>query len=492
MAAQRLGNPEMYVTLVLFLAQILTLFFALLSSFTAMFGRKDHELLSSLPIPRRHIYLSSVLTVYASGCLTSALVLIPSIVIYGIGQGFTAQMLIMMIPAVFLAPILPVCLAYGVTLALMRLLMRFPFKEQAATVLGILLTVGYMIFNMSFSSKLGEWLSTLDLSGLLADRTGWFGYLLAYIPGIRLTGLTLVGSWSECLLAFALMTVISAALLVLMYFLGSRSFFAVRSGLSNHAGTKAGRVRYASSHPFMAYVKREFVTLVRCPVYVLNGLIGIIMGPVLLLMIFLNNREAGSDLLAMMPGNSTALTLISLAIVYGILQFAVATVATVPSSSYSREGLARWVTQVAPVSVKTDYMGRAIASLILFWLGDLLTWGMGWIVFRFPLFEGLVFLVAALFSAVPSVLFSLMIDCVRPMLSWEKEAQAVKQNINTFFAILLAWVVGILCCVPTVLALTGMISLRFCLMLTLIVPILLAAISVVMILILLNRRIVKL
>ena len=486
------GSAEHYVTLALFMTQILVLFFALISSFTVMFGRKDHELLSALPIPKRYIYMSTVLHVYASGVLSAALVLIPSMIIYGIGQGFSLQMALMLVPAIVLVPILPVCLAYLFVLLFMRLIAFCPFKEQLATVFGIAFILGYMLFNYSFSAQFGAWFSALDFGALFTD-SGWFSTLMNILPGIFLARNTLIGNASEALLSFAMLLVVSSVLFVIMYRVGGKSFFAVRASLTSYAARKMLRVRYKASKPFVAYIKKEFRGLMRSPIYVMNGLLGVMMGPVMLLCF-----TVGGDLSAMRvigpvlyaeTGEAKWL-MIPVLLVLGISYFVSATIAMVPASSYSREGLSRWVTQVVPVSAKDDFMGRMVASLLLFWCGNLFTWGTGWVLFRFSLFEGIFYLIPLLVTSVPCVWISLYIDYKRPKLVWEKEAQAMKQNVNTLFGMLSSWFIAILSMLPLGLYMFDCLNKALCLVLTFAVPVVPAAVSVSVILNKLNRRIV--
>ncbi len=484
------GSPETYISLVLLLGQVLILFFALLSSFTAMFGRKDHEFLSSLPIPKRYVYMSTVLHIYASGVLSAAMILIPSVIIYGIGQGFSLQIILMAIPAVFLMPVLPVCIAFAFVLLIMRLVVYCPFKEQLATIFGIVFLIGYMFFNLSFSSEFGAWIASMDF-GALFENSGWFSDLLRILPGVYLTRLTLVGSTLEALLAFLSIFFFSVFLFMGMYFLGAKSFFAVRAALTMHGHRKRAKLRHKESKPFWAYVKKEYRGILRCSVYVLNGLLGIILGPIMVIVMMSDNGIDSAGLVGgVLAGKNERFFLIPVLMILGLAHFIESTIATVPASSYSREGLSRWVTQVAPISDKTDFLGRALASIVLFWLSDLLIWGLGWYYFRFSLFDGLFFMVALLISAIPCVFIALFLDYKRPKLVWEKEAQAMKQNVNTLIGMLLSWFISILCLIPLVLYILDYLSKTFCLILTLAVPAFLAIASVSVILNKLNRRIV--
>lgn len=486
------GSAEHYITLVLFMTQCLVLFFALLSSFTVMFGRKDHEMLSALPIPKRYVYMSSVLQVYGSGIISAALVLIPSLVIYGIGQGFSLQMVLMAIPAIFFAPILPVCIAYAFVLLLMRLIALCPFREQLATVFGLIFVVGYMIFNYSFSAKFGVWFSSLDFAALF-ERAGWFSVLVKILPGVYLTRVTMLGSFMDSLLAFCLLFIISGGLLFGMYWVGGKSFFAVRAGMNVYAGRRQASNRYKESNPFFAYIKKEYRGLLRSPIYVMNGLIGVVIGPIMLLCITANEGISSLSTIGEVMYNETGAEkwrMLPILIVLGIAIFAISTISVVPGSSYSREGLSRWVTQVAPVSGKTDFVARAIASLVLFWIGDLLMWIVGWSVLRFSLFNGLFYFVPLALSAVPCVFLSLYVDFKHPKLVWEREAQAMKQNANTMIALLLSWVTCILCILPIGLYMFDYLNKKVCLILTLAVPVLLAVACVGIIVNKLNRRIV--
>ena len=278
-----------------------------------------------------------------------------------------------------------------------------------------------------------------------------------------------------------------------MYWVGGKSFFAVRAGMNVYAGRRQASNRYKESKPFFAYIKKEYRGLLRSPIYVMNGLIGVVIGPIMLLCITANEGISSLSTIGEVMYNETGAEkwrMLPILMVLGIAFFAISTISVVPGSSYSREGLSRWVTQVAPISGKTDFVARAIASLVLFWIGDLLMWIVGWSVLRFSLFNGLFYFVPLALSAVPCVFLSLYVDFKHPKLVWEREAQAMKQNANTMIALLLSWVTCILCILPIGLYMLDYLSKKVCLILTLAVPVLLAVACVGIIVNKLNRRIV--
>lgn len=484
------GAPEIYILLVLFLNQILILFFSLISSFTAMFGRKDHELLSSLPIPKRYIYMSSVLHVYGSGILSAAFVLIPSIVIYSVGQGFSLQMTLMAIPAIVLSPVLPTCIAFAFVLLIMRVIAYCPFKEQLATVFGIAFMIAYMVFNLSFSEQFGAWIASLNFVELF-EHSGWFSTLIQILPGVHLTQITLMESPAYALLALLGTFLISGLLLIGMYFVGGKSFFAVRTSLSMHASRKKAKMTYKTSKPFWAYMLKEYRGILRSPVYIMNGLLGIVLGPIMFIYMMSGEGISSSSMIGEMQAMDIAwIRILFPLIVLSVAHFMAATVAVIPATSYSREGKSRWVTQVAPVSVTMDFAGRVLASLVLVWLSDLLSFVCGWYCFRLSLLSGIFYLLSLLIAAVPSVVIALYVDYKRPKLDWEKEAQAMKQNTNALIGMGVSFLISILCLLPMILCILGYLNVTICLILTLAVPVLLAVISVSIILNKLNRRIV--
>ena len=78
-----------YFTLASLISAALCLFGSIFATKTQIFDSKDNELLLSMPIPPKYIFISRILVLLFVNYLLEAIVMLPAMVVYGIIVGYT-------------------------------------------------------------------------------------------------------------------------------------------------------------------------------------------------------------------------------------------------------------------------------------------------------------------------------------------------------------------------------------------------------------------
>ena len=183
-----------------------------------------------------------------------------------------------------------------------------------------------------------------------------------------------------------------------------------------------------------AILLREWKLMNRTPIFLLNGILSVILIPVILYLMF--RSGAGSASLAFLKvlgsGNRTVEILFAAAffVACGCLN-------GTASSTFSREGRNFWISKVIPVAPRRQVAGKFLHSYLVAVLGvlggalaALLALGLGW---KSVLPAALLALVAAAFLTA----VNMAVDLARPLLTWKSPQRAIKQNLNVLLAMAL-------------------------------------------------------
>jgi len=260
-------------------------------------------------------------------------------------------------------------------------------------------------------------------------------------PCIWASRLLAAGTSARGLGYLALFVGASAGVLLLLLWAAEKLFYRGLIGLAEMAVRRkklsatalAGRLQNRRG-AWRAILQREWKLMNRTPIFLLNGILSVVLVPVMLFVMV--RSDAGSMSLAFVKllgsGDRTAEILFSAAffIACGCLN-------GTASSTFSREGRNFWISKVIPVAPARQVAGKFLHSYLVAALGTLggalaarLALGLGW-----P-------------SVLPAALLALMagafltavnmgVDLARPLLTWTNPQRAIKQNLNVVLAMAL-------------------------------------------------------
>lgn len=435
---QPMGQEAALLTLAILVGQILILVFGLFYVLSAFYFSRDLEFLVSLPARPYEVIAAKFGVILVNEYLTITLVVGPAFIVYGIMAGKSLAYWPLAALVFLLLPVIPLALSGLLVMGMMRLV-NVSRKKDFFILVGSLALMAAVIF--------------LQL-GLAGNRTPEEMIKLITGPGglVRLVGDKFPPCiWAARLLAagfsarglgyLALFGGASAGVLLLLLWAAEKLFYRGLIGLAEMATRRkklsaaalAGRLA-TSRGAWRAILLREWKLMNRTPIFLLNGILSVVLVPVMVF--FMARSDAGSASMALLQllgsGDLTAMTLFAAAffVACGCLN-------GTASSTFSREGFNFWLSKVIPVAPARQVAGKFLHSYLIAVLGTLagaltarLALGMGWEIV----------LPACLLSLPAGALLTTLnmaIDLARPLLTWTNPQRAIKQNLNVVLAMAL-------------------------------------------------------
>jgi ABC-2 type transport system permease protein len=201
-----------------------------------------------------------------------------------------------------------------------------------------------------------------------------------------------------------------------------------------------------SSSPLKALFIREWKEVLRVPSYALNGLIGIVMMPIMMVALFLG-MKGSSELTTLLGGLLRSAGGVNVTLFAAAAMAAVSTINMAGATAISREGKHLALTRIIPIPYATQILAKQLFGFSINFL-TCLTTAIALIVL-IP--SQTIYILAAL---VMGLLFgyacngmSLALDASHPKLNWRNETEAIKQNamalLSMFLGVAVAGLLGV-------------------------------------------------
>lgn len=438
---ESLGQPEMVLTVAFVVGQFLVLMFGIFYIMGAFYFSKDLDILIPLPLKPYEVLGSKFLVVMLNEYLTLLPILLPAVIIYGAGMGKGILYWLKALVLVLLSPVIPLIAGGLFTIILMRFVNVRKSKDLLA-IIGGLLGISFGLGINFFAQKIPEGNEQEFLNGLLNVQAGLVKAIGDKFPPALWATFGMAREDAVGLSYFALFIAVSILLFGVLLWLGNRIFY--KSLLAGQEISRRRKVltgeemnrRYGKSlNPVSAIFRREWRLLLRTPVYVLNGLTGAVIGPLMLffMVLFKGNNEQSRLITAFLqdPENILLISLIGL----GIILFS-AGMNIVASTAVSREGQTFWIAKMIPVSPRLQVLAKFWNAFSVSAISMLITVVLLGVTVKFSVLRLAALLVLGSIGSALLLALSLLLDVLRPKLVWNSPTEAMKQNINGILGIL--------------------------------------------------------
>jgi len=244
---------------------------------------------------------------------------------------------------------------------------------------------------------------------------------------------------------FTLFVGISILLLGALIWIGNRIFYkGLLSGQEIHRRNKSLSTQQLedrstkTSSPLAALFWKEWRLFLRTPIYVMNGLVGMLIVPLFMLMPLFTQEGELNKLLSQLrlPEFGLIVTLGALAV-----SLFTASINIVACTSVSREGSTFWISKIIPVSAKIQILAKLIHSAAISFIGIFVVIIAIQLLAELSLLRITTLIILGILGSLGLNIINLIIDVLRPKLDWNDPQEAVKQNFNGFLGILLPLIV---------------------------------------------------
>lgn len=430
------GQPALVPVLIAVAGQMVVLIFGMFYLMAAFYFSQDIGRMLHLPLRPRQLLGAKFLVVMLGELLTTAVIVVPGFLGYGLARGGGPAYWLMALLVWLLLPLLPLALDTIFTLALARMV-NLSRQRDVLRVLGglfgVILAIGIQFFTQRFAPGGSAHPGNLDVFQGLAGRIG-----STFPPALWAAGALAMPDKVTGWVNLALLAALSLAVVGLTALFAERVYFrdllAGQEGPGRRRRQRPAPATLATAGVTAALWRRELKLFLRTPTYVMNGLVSIIIVPLMMVITTLARGEATSwTLLSQQPHLAGWVALGGAALVMFL-----GLVSHVAPTAISREGKFIWLLRSLPVEARLLVRVKLLFSLAFAALGAVLVSGILYLVLHLPPTYLLIVFILGLLSSWPVAALGLMVDLSYPRLDWVDPQQAMKGNFNGLIAMVLA------------------------------------------------------
>ena len=403
------------------LATVLGIVGSAFMAYSGLYEAKDNELLLSMPISPAKLLLVRILWLYITCLLFELLVFVPTGIVYIMNGGRTVMWVIAYVIMAFLLPLFALSLSciLGLVIAF------FATRIRNKSLITVVLTLAFLGLYFYGYSKVGNLLNLLLKNAqAVADTVKGVLYPV-YLLGMASTG---------DFVALIAVAGIVIGCFAIMYLVLSKSFVSLltkkRGAVKKAYIKKDMKPGTVSGALFRKEVKRFF----GCPVYLLNGGLGVVFLAVALVALLVKWNWLKETLGQMLPGMEGMLSLIvCLAICL------LTSMDCVSAPSISLEGKNIWVLQSLPVRSSDVFKAKLKLHLVVNVVPAIICFLTACVFLQ----QGIVLSLLEAFFIVGFVLLcglsGLVLNLLSPNLTWTNESIPVKQGASVVISMFGSW-----------------------------------------------------
>ena len=384
---------------------IITFMLSIFKADGTIFGSKDLDFLLSLPLSLRTILASKLIELLSLNIGISALVMIPSTIVYYIKSTASISCFLYMIVGIVILPLIPIILAS---------IVAFIYS------IGM---IGVIIVIFIGSLKAQDFMSYLMMNASSIENI----FEKAYIPSAWFASSLINGNVGDLLKFIA----ISIVPFILFVFIFSRSFKKINSNLGESYQKSNYKIsKLKQKGMYQTLLNKEFKRYFASTSYVFNTL-GI---TAMLVIMSVVSVFSGDEVLGMISKGAGRVIVLAVAAMFGVMSG----MASTTPSSISIEGKNLWILKSLPIDIKDIFKAKVSMSLIL----SIPAIVISSLIISFGLSLSIIDTIFIIvFASVYNVFIAisgLFINILYPKFDWKQEIQAVKNTISVTITIFLS------------------------------------------------------
>ncbi len=395
----------------------LVFIFSIFETKSQLFDCRDNELLLSMPVRPGDIVISRTLVILILNLSEVMLIMIPSVVMYGIFGGSPLYIATSLVSSLFVglfATVIASAVGYLVALIASK------FKKNSFITLGI--SVAFLVLYFVGYSALMEGMMMLeeDPDAALSALEG----MLA--PIMPLGEMSMLSP-----LPTLLLVAVSVGTAVLAWLIISKNYSKIIVGAKKSGNKKYVASRISAGSAFTAMAKKELRSFFSSATYMLNGAMGAVLEVVFAGFLLISGSEllADIDILFATFGLPTEGTL---EVLCTVLLVALTGLNMISASALSMEGKYYWIVKSSPIPTETVLYAKLTPHLLISSSATLISSVLVAVAIGAEPVFWLFLVIAPQIAALVFAVLGLVLNIAMPKLSFENDAQVVKQSMPVF------------------------------------------------------------
>ena len=424
-----LGLDALYFSIFMIAAFSIVFVLSIFETKSELFECKDNELLLSMPIKPKHIVLSRIFTVLIYNFVETAIVMIPTVVVYAIFGGSPYGIVGGVLMTVFL-PLLATALASGVGYLVALVMKRIKRSNVMTVIVSLFFFIAYFVGYSYFVSGMSALEDPSTDFGAIADSFG--------IAGKIGNAALLDPVWAISVIAVCLTVSLGAYLII------SASYISI---VTDVRGVKRKEYRSKSlrvSGRFIALSKKELKKFFSSPTYILNGGIGLLFAVAIGVFALVKKdvlMALEAEMSDLLPGISGVLPAFLIFALSAVFAFTI-----ISSAALSLEGRNLWIIKSMPLSAKEVLFAKTMPHIIVSLPTVFVSAILMIIASEASPVYWIFFFVCPLSVAFFGAFLGMFLNVCFPKFEFENDAQPIKQSASstiTMFALMFyALIVG--------------------------------------------------
>lgn len=402
---------------------------------------EDTDNLLYLPLRGWQILGARFIVVLMYEYITELIILLPSILVFGIKSSAGVLYYVYSICIFILLPVLPLVLASIPVMLIMRFTKIAKNKDKLKVIGGLVILLFSVGFNVLIQKMSRNMMNEDVIQGLIVEGNKSFITLISkFFPSAKIASdVVLKSSNIQGVISFLLFIGISIVAIVIFLSLGEMLYLNSVVGISETTSKRQkltqGQINKHTleNTPFKAYLIKEIRILLRTPAYLISCVIINFLWPLFFMIPFLSNNEGieGLNHIGDMINNPRIAALV-VAVGVALILF-MSSNTSVSSTSISREGKNFYVNKFLPISFEEQVLAKTMVGIILGSIGMIMLLAVIFFIFHIPKIIIAIIALLGLLGIVFANFTGVLIDIHRPKLEWDNEQRAVKQNFNAVF-----------------------------------------------------------
>ena len=390
------------------LLAVICMFFTFYSSSNVLYGFKDYDIISSMPIKTSTVVLSKLVYMYASELAFFVVATVGMLIAYfEYAVTITAVQIVFVVVTLLTLPLIPMAISLFLGALCSFIASRFKKKNLVQNFLMLFFLIG--CFALGFLSGSG-----LDVFNML-------GRLYVILPWLE-NGFN---NLAYVLLFASVSIAVAVAFLSLVILTYKRMNTLLKSNRTKSNYKVKGS--YKQKSVFFTLLKKEAKQFFSCMIYVMNSLVGAVMtvfGAVIMIVLF---KAFG------VSADSNLVLIFTAVVAFSAM------IAPTTNCSISIEGQTFWVIKTAPVSMRTLFNVKLLFNAIIYSSTALLSS----LLFTIILGAKIELVLLSAYTVIMITLFGgnvgLMMNAIFPVLKWENPNKVVKQSLSVVLTMLVGF-----------------------------------------------------